>query len=69
MSKSHEEKPARGIMVFTFIDECERTGRRQRLVDYGVDLETDRMVPMPSDTPAAVGAIFDRDLGEYLIPA
>lgn len=42
-------------------------GNTELLVDYAVDYETGKKVVVPCDHPWALGAVLDRDLGEWVI--
>lgn len=42
-------------------------GDTELLVDCAVDYETLQNVVVPCDHPSALGAVMDRDLGEWVI--
>lgn len=55
------------IIVIVVEERDERTGRIVQVVSHGIDETSGRTVPMPCGTPESVGAVFDPDIGEYVI--
>jgi hypothetical protein len=47
--------------------ETDPSGNRRLVTSHGVDLVTDRIVILPNEHPAALGAVLDCVLGEYVI--
>ncbi len=45
-----------------------RTGCLERVVSHGIDTRTDRVVPLPAVPPELLGAKFDVEAGEYILP-
>lgn len=56
------------IIVITELETNPRTGRMERVVSHGVDTRTDRVVVLPPLQPEQIGAIFDQESGEYVLP-
>ncbi len=54
------------IIVIT-TQEQGRDGRLKTVVSHGVDATTGRNIVMSCDDPRELGAVFDRDIGEYVI--
>lgn len=44
-----------------------RTEQKEEVVSHGVDLDTGKTVTLPCVPPADVGAVFDPDIGEYVV--
>lgn len=57
------------ILLITYTETNNRTGRKETLVSHGVNLKTDKAVVLPQETPQSMGARFDRDMGEWLLAA
>ncbi len=55
------------IIVITTTERNERSGRMEVLASHGIDQKTDRTVILPCEPPAAIGAVFDDAIGEYVI--
>lgn len=55
------------IIVIVIEERNERTGRMQKVVSHGIDEATGQTVIMSCGTPESVGAVFDHDIGEYVI--
>ncbi len=55
------------LLLITVTETDEKTGRRQTLVSHGVNLDRGEIVILPSETPKALGAVFDPDYGEWLL--
>jgi len=58
------------IIVYTFKQKPESpyfNQKEQVLADFGVDTDTDQMVILPQDPPCELGAVYDFDIGEYVI--
>jgi len=45
-----------------------RTGQMEKVAANGVDIDTLRTITLPSVTAQELGAVYDRDLGEYILP-
>lgn len=43
------------------------TGEKELLISHGIDPDTNRLVIMPPIPPAQAGAVYNRDMGEYVI--
>lgn len=56
------------IIVIVTHERNERTGRQERIVSHGVDDHTGQTVILPCETPERIGAIFHREIGEYVLP-
>jgi hypothetical protein len=56
-------------MLLVIVDRVwnERTNRAEEQVSHGIDLDTDRVVTLPSGPPWMIGAKFDIDIGEYTL--
>lgn len=44
-----------------------KTGHRRQVASHGVNLDTGETFPVPWESPAALGARFDPELGEYVL--
>lgn len=55
------------ILVVTTVEYNEKSRRNERLVSHGINMETDEVVVMPCEPVERSGAVFDSDLGEYVI--
>lgn len=55
------------IMVIVVKEKNHRTGRIEEIVSHGINLDTDQTVIMSGCSPQSVGAVFDVELGEYVI--
>lgn len=55
------------IVVITTKERNPRTGREQVVVSHGIDLATDQTVILPCETPEALGAVFNPEMGEYIL--
>jgi hypothetical protein len=55
------------ILVAVVDEVCKRTGRTLKVVSHGIDLETDKIVVMSGGSPESMGAVFDMEIGEYII--
>ncbi|MDR5798957.1 MULTISPECIES: hypothetical protein [Caballeronia] len=55
------------IIVIVTSERDPKTGRLRRVVSHGVDSQTDRLVVLPCDPPEAIGAVWNADIGEYVI--
>ena len=45
-----------------------RTGQMEQIASHGVDTDTNRAVTLPSISAQELGAVFNRDLTEYVLP-
>lgn len=57
------------IIVITVKEINENTGREHLIVSHGIDKVTGKAVILPCETPAEIGAVFNTDLGEYVLPS
>ena len=49
---------------------CEKGRHRPRLVvSHGIDNDTERPVVLPQESPQDLGAVFDLQIGEWVIKA
>ncbi|MGF7192267.1 hypothetical protein JOE11_005345 [Robbsia andropogonis] len=55
------------IIVITFRQKNQRTGREEILVSHGIDASTGRNVILPIESPGQIGAKFCPEMGEYVI--
>lgn len=57
-------------MVIVIVDSeiCPDSGRSSLVVSHGVDSNTGKEITMPPVTPHELGAVFDQQLGEYVLP-
>ena len=55
------------IIVITTKERNPRTGREQVVVSHGIDMDTDRTVILPCEPPEALGAVFNPEMGEYVL--
>lgn len=55
------------IVVIVVKERNPNTGRLQEVVSHGVDFASGRSVVMSGDSPQQAGAVFDDELGEYVI--
>lgn len=56
------------IIVVTQTELNEDTGRMERIVSHGFDTLTGKAVILPSMKPEEIGALFDRQRGEFVLP-
>jgi len=52
---------------FETLDAYMAYGKKELLVDYGIDLETGQTVVLPNITPKEIGAVFDVTYNEYIL--
>lgn len=45
-----------------------RTGEKEFLVSHGVDSETDENIILPFQHPEEIGAKYNYDIGEWVLP-
>tara|TARA_Y100000815_G_C13030067_1_gene382798 strand:- start:19 stop:237 length:219 start_codon:yes stop_codon:yes gene_type:complete len=55
------------IAFTTFRQRDPRTGRMEDIVDRAFNLATERPVVMPAETPQALGAQWDDNMGLWLL--
>lgn len=55
------------IVVIVVKEKNERTGRVETVVSHGVDYRTGKLVVMSGDSPESVGAVFNKEIGEYVV--
>ena len=56
------------IICITTWERNPRTGKDELIVSHGVDLDTDHAVTLPCQTPQSLGAVFDPELREFVLP-
>lgn len=42
-------------------------GKYRDIVSHGINLDNDEVVVLPQEEPYILGAVFDLDIGEYVI--
>ena len=57
------------VIVITTKERSEQTGAIEIIASHGVDSETNKTVILPCSTPERLGAVFDKELGEYVLPS
>jgi hypothetical protein len=57
------------IIVIVHTEHNEKTGRMEQVVSHGIDPDTGKTIVLPQDSPEKIGAVFDHNTGEWLIPA
>lgn len=57
------------VVVITCKERDARTGRERIVASHGIDMDTDNVVTLPGEPPEALGAVFNADLGEYVLKA
>lgn len=55
------------IIVIVTKERNPRTGRTEEIVSHGVDADTGKPVILPCESPQAIGAVFDSEIGEYVL--
>jgi hypothetical protein len=57
------------IIVIASKERNEYTGKMETVVSHGIDLDdNDRIVVLPQERdPSIIGAVFDLDVGEYVL--
>jgi hypothetical protein len=55
------------ILLITYTERNETTGRKETIVSDGIDLDTGRTVVLPQERPEQLGGVLDRDFREYVI--
>lgn len=55
------------IVLATVMEKDPKTGYARLIVSHGIDSETLQNVVLPQETPQALGAVLDRDLGEWVL--
>jgi hypothetical protein len=55
------------ILLIVHEDLNETAGRMEQIVSHGIDLKTNRTLALPQEHPRLLGAVFDTNLGEYVI--
>ena len=55
------------ILLITYTERNETTGRKETIVSDGIDLDTGRTVVLPQERPEQLGGVLDRDFGEYIV--
>jgi hypothetical protein len=55
------------IIVITTREKNPKTGRIEIIVSHGVESGSLKNIVLPNETPASIGAVYDSDLGEYIL--
>ena len=55
------------IIVIANTETNRTTGRKQVIVSHGIDEQTGRHVILPQEPPERIGAVFDANIGEFVI--
>ncbi|OGT88585.1 MAG: hypothetical protein A2286_02685 [Gammaproteobacteria bacterium RIFOXYA12_FULL_61_12] len=55
------------ILVITHTERNSRTGRKEIVASHGIDPDTGMMAILPSEPPEKLGAVFDLEIGEFVI--
>lgn len=55
------------VIVIVSSEKNKRTGRKEQVVSHGVVVETGEVVVLPPVAPEEVGAVFDAQIGEYIL--
>lgn len=55
------------IIVIVTKERNPRTGRMEEIVSHGVDADTGKTVILSCESPQAIGAVFDSEIGEYVL--
>lgn len=55
------------IVITCFINEND-PWKRKLVASHGVDEDTGRSVCLPSESPSSLGATFDPEVGEWVLP-
>jgi hypothetical protein len=56
------------IIVITVKEKNQRTGQEKLVVSHGIDEYTGKSVILPCEPPERIGAKFDQEIGEYVLP-
>lgn len=57
------------IIVITTKEQNKKTGRTEIICSHGIDSATNKPVVLPYDSPEVLGAFFDHEIGEYVLPS
>ena len=57
------------LLVITSFEFDDKTHRRELRSDFIQDTDTNRRFVCPGDHPRALGAVFNEQLGEWVLPA
>jgi hypothetical protein len=55
------------IIVITTNEVNARTGKMQLIASHGIDERTGRAVILPWEPPDSLGAVYNQEIGEYVI--
>jgi hypothetical protein len=55
------------IMLICTQEVNNRTGRTEIIVSHGIDMNTDKAVVLPGETPQSMGAKYDNTIGEWIL--
>lgn len=56
------------IIVVCTMEKHPKTGKPRKIVSHGIDRASGKSVCLPCDTPEEIGAVFDQEVGEYVLP-
>lgn len=55
------------IIVITTMEKNERNNRMERIISHGIDQSTGKTVILPCEPPETLGAVFNPEIGEYIL--
>lgn len=55
------------IILVTYEETLKDTNEKRILISHGYDLETGQNIAMPNVHPSEVGAVFDYEIGEFIL--
>ena len=55
------------ILVIANHERNERTGRLTLVTSHGVDIDSGRHIALPQVHPGTLGAVFNENVGEYVL--
>jgi hypothetical protein len=57
------------IIVIVQTEHNKKTGHMEQVVSHGIDPDTGKTIILPQESPEKIGAAFDHNIGEWVIPA
>lgn len=54
-------------MFDVYGDDGVKTGKSEFVVSHGVDYYTGKTVILPNEHPVAIGAVYSREIGEWVV--
>jgi len=57
------------IIVITYTELSKRTGLKEVIASHGVDIDTGKLIILPQESTQQIGARFDANIGEYVLPS